>query len=57
MVPLYHRDKIVLVAFGGNKKDPSNKVKLLLKNIFVCLFKELHSYFEQILGKYVLVVV
>jgi hypothetical protein len=29
MVPLYHRDKIVLVAFGGNKKDPSNKVKLL----------------------------
>lgn len=27
MVPLYHRDKIVLVAFGGNRKEPSDKVK------------------------------
>ena len=26
MVPLYYRDKIVLVAFGGNKKEPSDKV-------------------------------
>ncbi|KAI4987616.1 hypothetical protein ZWY2020_020416 [Hordeum vulgare] len=30
MVPLYHRDKIVLVAFGGNKKDPSDKVEVLV---------------------------
>ncbi|AQK48676.1 Galactose oxidase/kelch repeat superfamily protein [Zea mays] len=29
MVPLYYRDKIVLVAFGGNKKEPSDKVKEL----------------------------
>jgi len=27
MVPFYHRDKIALIAFGGNKKEPSNKVK------------------------------
>jgi hypothetical protein len=27
MVPLYYRDKIVLVSFGGNKKEPSDKVK------------------------------
>jgi hypothetical protein len=26
MVPLYYRDKIVLVSFGGNKKEPSDKV-------------------------------
>jgi hypothetical protein len=29
MVPLYYRDKIVLVSFGGNKKEPSDKVKYL----------------------------
>lgn len=27
MVPLHYRDKIHLVAFGGNKKEPSDKVK------------------------------
>jgi hypothetical protein len=27
MVPFYHRDKIALIAFGGNKKEPCNKVK------------------------------
>ncbi|RLM70005.1 acyl-CoA-binding domain-containing protein 4 [Panicum miliaceum] len=30
MVPLYYRDKIVLVAFGGNKKEPSDKVEVLV---------------------------
>ncbi|KAG8048880.1 hypothetical protein GUJ93_ZPchr0009g416 [Zizania palustris] len=30
MVPLYHRDKIVLIAFGGNKKEPSDKVEVLV---------------------------
>ncbi|BAF29963.1 tip elongation aberrant protein 3 isoform X2 [Oryza sativa Japonica Group] len=30
MVPLYHRDKIVLVAFGGNRKEPSDKVEILV---------------------------
>ncbi|KAL6623333.1 hypothetical protein ACP70R_033212 [Stipagrostis hirtigluma subsp. patula] len=30
MVPFYHRDKIALVAFGGNKKEPSNKVEVLV---------------------------
>ncbi|KQJ86454.1 acyl-CoA-binding domain-containing protein 6 [Brachypodium distachyon] len=30
MVPLYHRDKLVLVAFGGNKQDPSDKVEVLV---------------------------
>lgn len=54
MVPLYHRDKIVLVAFGGNKKDPSDKVKLLPSSIFLCHFDKLHSHFEQILGQCVL---
>jgi hypothetical protein len=29
MVPLYYRDKIVLVSFGGNRKEPSDKVKKL----------------------------
>ncbi|XP_047048740.1 acyl-CoA-binding domain-containing protein 6-like [Lolium rigidum] len=38
MVPLYHRDKIVLVAFGGNKKDPSNKVEVLV------VLQNEHSY-------------
>ncbi|CAM0949729.1 unnamed protein product [Alopecurus aequalis] len=38
MVPLYHRDKIVLVAFGGNKKDPSNKVEVLV------VLQSEHSY-------------
>nr|CAB3462259.1 unnamed protein product [Digitaria exilis] len=28
MVPFYHRDKIALVAFGGNKKEPCNKIVL-----------------------------
>lgn len=27
MVPFYHRDKIALIAFGGNKKEPCNEVK------------------------------
>ncbi|XP_047091166.1 acyl-CoA-binding domain-containing protein 6-like [Lolium rigidum] len=30
MVPLYYRDKIVLVSFGGNKKEPSDKVEVLV---------------------------
>ncbi|GJN25774.1 hypothetical protein PR202_gb13646 [Eleusine coracana subsp. coracana] len=30
MVPLYYRDKIVLVAFGGNRKEPSDKVEVLV---------------------------
>uniref|UniRef100_A0A8I6XIS9 Acyl-CoA-binding domain-containing protein n=1 Tax=Hordeum vulgare subsp. vulgare TaxID=112509 RepID=A0A8I6XIS9_HORVV len=30
MVPLYHRDKTVLVSFGGNKKEPSDKVEVLV---------------------------
>ncbi|CAN6356378.1 unnamed protein product [Urochloa humidicola] len=30
MVPFYHRDKIALIAFGGNKKEPSNKVEILV---------------------------
>ncbi|CAN6338519.1 unnamed protein product [Urochloa humidicola] len=30
MVPFYHRDKIALIAFGGNKKEPSNKVEVLV---------------------------
>ncbi|TVU49949.1 hypothetical protein EJB05_01296 [Eragrostis curvula] len=30
MVPFYHRDKIALVAFGGNKKEPCNKVEVLV---------------------------
>lgn len=30
MVPFYHRDKIALIAFGGNKKEPCNKVELLV---------------------------
>jgi len=30
MVPLYYRDKIVLVAFGGNKNEPSDKVEVLV---------------------------
>ncbi|PUZ45690.1 hypothetical protein GQ55_8G245200 [Panicum hallii var. hallii] len=30
MVPLYYRDKIVLVAFGGSKKEPSDKVEVLV---------------------------
>ncbi|KAF0888874.1 hypothetical protein E2562_019383 [Oryza meyeriana var. granulata] len=30
MVPLYHRDKIFLVAFGGNNKEPSDKVEILV---------------------------
>ncbi|KAL6842055.1 hypothetical protein ACP4OV_028034 [Aristida adscensionis] len=37
MVPFYHRDKIALIAFGGNKKEPSNKVE-----VFVVLQNE-HS--------------
>jgi len=44
MVPLYYRDKIVLVAFGGNKKEPSDKVieLNLIQNtgfIFLILFQ------------------
>ncbi|XP_078175592.1 galactose oxidase/kelch repeat superfamily protein [Carex rostrata] len=31
MVPLCQRDKIVLVAFGGNRKEPSNKVEILVQ--------------------------
>ncbi|XP_062197413.1 acyl-CoA-binding domain-containing protein 5-like [Phragmites australis] len=30
MVPLYYRDRIVLVAFGGNKKEPSDTVEVLV---------------------------
>uniref|UniRef100_A0ACD5W5H2 Uncharacterized protein n=1 Tax=Avena sativa TaxID=4498 RepID=A0ACD5W5H2_AVESA len=30
MVPLYYRDKIVLISFGGNKKEPSDKVEVLV---------------------------
>uniref|UniRef100_A0A0A9CUU2 Uncharacterized protein n=1 Tax=Arundo donax TaxID=35708 RepID=A0A0A9CUU2_ARUDO len=30
MVPFYHRDKIALFAFGGNKKEPCNKVEVLV---------------------------
>lgn len=30
MVPLYYRDKIVLVSFGGNRKEPSDKVEVLV---------------------------
>ncbi|GJN05056.1 hypothetical protein PR202_ga22655 [Eleusine coracana subsp. coracana] len=30
MVPLYYKDKIVLVAFGGNRKEPSDKVEVLV---------------------------
>ncbi|KAK3136709.1 hypothetical protein QOZ80_5BG0441270 [Eleusine coracana subsp. coracana] len=30
MAPFYHRDKIALVAFGGNKKEPCNKVEVLV---------------------------
>ncbi|KAG2621217.1 acyl-CoA-binding domain-containing protein 5-like isoform X1 [Panicum virgatum] len=38
MVPFYHRDKIALIAFGGNKKEPCNKVE-----VFVVLQNE-HSF-------------
>jgi hypothetical protein len=38
--PLYYRDKIVLVAFGGSKKEPSDKVKELN---FIAKWK-LHFY-------------
>ncbi|AQK40298.1 Galactose oxidase/kelch repeat superfamily protein [Zea mays] len=30
MVPFYHKDKIALIAFGGNKKEPCNKVEVLV---------------------------
>ncbi|KAJ3681117.1 hypothetical protein LUZ60_015606 [Juncus effusus] len=30
MVPLQQRDKLVLIAFGGNRKDPSDKVETLV---------------------------
>lgn len=29
VVPVHHRDKIFLVAFGGHKKEPSNQVEIL----------------------------
>ncbi|KAG1326293.1 putative acyl-CoA-binding domain-containing protein 6 [Cocos nucifera] len=37
VVPVHHKDKIFLVAFGGHKKEPSNQVEILV------LFKNEHS--------------
>nr|XP_029116745.1 acyl-CoA-binding domain-containing protein 6 isoform X2 [Elaeis guineensis] len=37
VVPVHHKDKIFLVAFGGQKKEPSNQVEILV------LFKSKHS--------------
>lgn len=30
LVPVQYQDKVFLVAFGGNKKDPSNQVEILM---------------------------
>ena len=52
MVPFYHRDKIALIAFGGNKKEPCNKVKqwTLIKEPIVTLQKEKWSVTSHNLG-------
>uniref|UniRef100_A0A1D1XQR5 Acyl-CoA-binding domain-containing protein 4 n=1 Tax=Anthurium amnicola TaxID=1678845 RepID=A0A1D1XQR5_9ARAE len=30
LVPVHHKDKVFLVAFGGSKKEPSNQVEILI---------------------------